>query len=680
MSDGALAELARIYGIHASWRDIAGRAHLTSTETQRALLTAMGREVTTRSDIANALAAHHAAEAGRVLPPELVTQVGNFIEIPVPSPTEWRLELDDGSLTEGKATDAIHLTPTMGVHRLIAGNEVCLLIAAPAQAPSTFDITGRGQLWGFTGPLYGLRSDRNLGVGDYGDLAVAAASLGALGADYLGINPIHALGAASTDVSPYSPSSRVAYDTGPIAVDQVEGFSDSDKARAILAGNARQLDAAREVKFADYGCRDAVARPVLRAIFDETHNRLPFADKPSSFAMFEALSLIHGEDWRDWPPALRNPASTETAEFARQHAQEVAFHQWLQTRAKAQIARAQDRALSSGMALGLYLDIAVGVRPSGADVWSDARAFAQRVSLGAPPDLFSPEGQNWTLAPFSPIGLRDVGYRPFIECLRASMTFAGVVRIDHVLGFARAYWVPQDGTPGGYVTYPLEALLAITKIEATRAGCLVVGEDLGSVPDGFRDQLAQSGILGCAIMPFERKDDALTQAEHYRRNSIASFGTHDMPTIKGWWTGHDIEARAAIRCSAPDEIIVEKGKRARGKVSLTNMLTGTTAGPDQIEPDDTSDATIGRIGALVHTALARANSALVAVQIDDALGALEQQNLPGTTDAYPNWRRKVDVDVRLMKSDPRLTAVAEIMERRRGKDEVPAISEKNRCT
>lgn len=688
MTDAALAELAAAHGVALHWQDLAGLEHGASPETQRALLAAMGVPAATGPEIVEALHAYHAAEDERCLPREIVAPADVVLTVPVPAAVEWRLLCEDGEALSGRAGEAIRLTPRAGIHRLTVGEEACLLIAAPGRAPDVLELTGRRRVWGATGPLYGLRSARNLGVGDYADLAAAVESLGPLGADFLGVNPVHARGAASADNSPYSPSSRIAYDTGLIAVDRVAGAESCEAARLILARNDKALSAARAADFADYDLRASIIGPLLRAIFDETCGA---ASKPgpdpdaaagptARFALFEALSLAHGKDWRRWPEALRDPASRKTRAFADRHADEVRFHLWLQAIAGSQIAAAQKRALGAGMALGLYLDVAVGVRPDGADVWTEQTAFARDVSLGAPPDSFSPDGQNWTLAPFSPRGLRETGYRSFVDMLRAAMANAGVIRIDHVLGFRRAFWLPEGVAPGGYVDYPLDALLAITRIEAARAGCLVVGEDLGSVPEGLRDRLADSGLLGCAVVQFERDGEGFRPPSQYRPNSIASFGTHDVPTLRGWWAGHDIGLRAAIQETASAEVSTAMAQRRCDRAALARMLADEDGAPETVDPEDGSAVAADRIGASLHAALAGARSALVAVQLDDALGALEQQNLPGTTREYPSWRRKIDVDVETMTDDPRLVAVAKIMNGTRGRDRRSAEAEDIRCS
>ena len=386
------------------------------------------------------------------------------------------------------------------------------------------------------------------------------------------------------------------------------------------------------------------------------------------FAVFEAIARVHGPDWRAWPGALQAIDSPDVQRFASENARSVRYHAWLQRVAGQQLAEARAAAGDAGMAFGLYLDLAAGVRPGGADTWAAPACFARGVSLGAPPDAFSPDGQTWNLAPFSPPGLRAAAYRPFIGMLRAAMSHAGIVRIDHVLGLNRSFWVPESGAPGGYVRYPLEPLLALVRIEAARAGCIVVGEDLGSVPRGLRERLAGAGLLGCAVMQFESDESGFRPPRHYRPASLASAGTHDTPTVKGWWSGRDIELRHRLgRITAKDRTAALAARTAERSALCRLLLqeghaaTGLDPAAPPLEADDA-------IVVAVHALLAGAGSSLLAVQLDDALGIVEQQNLPGTIDEHPNWRRRYPVAVEALADDPGLAAIAGVVGSRGNSD------------
>ena len=379
------------------------------------------------------------------------------------------------------------------------------------------------------------------------------------------------------------------------------------------------------------------------------------------FAVFEAIACVHGPDWRTWPEALQAPGSPDVRRFASENAASVLYHAWVQWLADSQLAAAQAAARDAGMAFGLYLDMAAGVRPGGADTWATPACFARGVSLGAPPDAFSPDGQTWNLAPFSPAGLRAAAYEPFVRMLRAAMAHAGMVRIDHVLGLDRSFWVPESGAPGGYVRYPLESLLALVRIEAARAGCIVVGEDLGSVPPGLRERLAGAGLPGCAVMQFETDESEMRPPRHYRPASLASAGTHDTPTLKGWWSGRDIELRHDLGRITARERTAALAARAAERHALCRLLVEEGHAPPDLDPAapprEADDATV----VAVHALLAGAGSSLLAVQLDDALGLVDQQNLPDTIDEHPNWRRRYPVAVEALAGDPGLAAIARVV-------------------
>jgi 4-alpha-glucanotransferase len=651
-------------GVAPRWRDIEGRDHETDAATQVALLAAMGLDAATEAAAAELLAAREARAAARRLPEEAVATAETPLTLRLRGP--WRLTLEDGATAEGAAEGLWRESLPAGVHRLEAAGEACLIVAAPPRAPSVEDAAGRPRIWGAMAALYGLWSARSLGVGDYADLGAAAATLGGMGADFLGINPVHALGAAHEGISPYSPTSRVALATAHIAPDHAPGFSACAEARALMAEAAPGLAKARESDLVHWRAHAAATAPVLRALFEAGGDREPdFAawlaaegGRLSDFALFEALSLRLGEDWRFWPAGYERPAAAGARALARERPEEPRFHLWLQWLADRQLAAAQAAARGAGMALGLYLDLAVGVRPNGADVWANPGAFARGVSLGAPPDRFAPEGQTWALAPFSPEGLRAAAYAPLRDALRAAMRHAGLLRIDHALGFARAYWAPDDGTPGGYVAYPLDTLLAVVRLEAARAGCVVVGEDLGTVPDGFRRTLAASGLYGCAVMQFEKTGAAFTPPRRWRAETLASFGTHDTPTLAGWEAGRDIDWRARLGVAEPGRA---REAREAERAALARMLRG-----EGLDPADPVSA--------VHAALAQGPSAMVAVALDDALGEIEQQNLPGTVDQHPNWRRRLPVAIEGLAAEPGLARLAALMRAHRPGEAAMSLS------
>ena len=671
--DGALRELAQAMGILPRWCDLAGVEQTTGPDTQRALLAAMGVPAATQAETRESLADLRARRTARRIPDEIVVTAGMDARIPLESTADWRLELESGGAHDGRNEREIALVLPVGLHRLTVADELCLVIAAPERAPAVGDRAGRGKAWGLSAALHGLRSSRNLGVGDYRDLAEAAEQTARLGADFIGINPVHARGTASDGFSPYSPTCRTALEPGHIAPDAVPGFESCAEVRRALEKRAADLEAEQAGGVLDYGAHERLQRASLDAFFRSTIE----TDGPAAadlvawrkgpgrglewFAVFEAIARVHGPDWRAWPGALRAADSPGVQRFASEHAGSVRYHAWLQWLAGRQLAGAQAAARGAGMAFGLYIDLATGVRPGGADTWAAPACFARSVSLGAPPDAFSPDGQIWNLAPFNPPGLRAAAYRPFIGMLRTAMAHAGIVRIDHVLGFNRSFWAPESGAPGGYVSYSLEALLALVRIEAVRTGCIVVGEDLGSVPRGLRRRLADAGLLGCSVMQFEKDAHGFRPPRLYRRTSLASAGTHDTPTLRGWWSGRDIELRHSLGQITAKDRTAALAARAAERGALCRLLVEEGHAPPDLDPAappaHADDATV----VAVHALLSGAGSSLLAVQLDDALGVVEQQNLPGTIDEHPNWRRRYPVAVEALADNPGLAAIAAVV-------------------
>ena len=366
----------------------------------------------------------------------------------------------------------------------------------------------------------------------------------------------------------------------------------------------------------------------------------------ADFARFEALSERHGPDFRRWPAGLRQPGPAATAEAGPR----AGFHAWLQWRAETQIGAAQAAARGAGMALGLYLDLAVGPRPGGAEVWMNAETIAQGVSIGAPPDHLSPGGQSWALAAHAPGPLARAFYAPLRAMLRRLMAQSGLLRIDHALGLLRSFWIPDDGSPGGYVSQPIEALLAVIAIEAERAGCVIVGEDLGLVPEGFRDTLAQAGLYSYSVWQYEADDTGqLRPPRTLSANSLACFATHDTPTLQGFWHGEDIALWQRVGWIDPDTARTRHAHRSRQRGSLRSLCG--------IAPDAPAET----ISQAIHQTLARAPSALLAIQLDDALGLGEAQNLPGTIDEHPNWRRRLPLPVEDLTTSPGLRILEGLM-------------------
>ncbi len=639
---GDLAALAELCGIWPDYHDLSGAQRSTSPDTQKAFLRAIGLDVSSDSAISASLAALRHEIDDRWFPEEIIVQS----DTPAPQNfgygARWSLRLDgdDTIVAKGEPADHITLPPLpAGVYLLTAAtderSEDIVVLAAPASLPSIEDLTDASKLWGLNLSLYGVRSDRNCGLGDFEDLARAAELAGSMGAGFLGINPLHTMGYCDfVAISPYSPSHRGFLNTTYIALDHIPALT--AKIRAPAFERLRDTDT---VQYADHKLAHHAALEAAYALFadapKDVHAQFEAFKQTGGpdleeFAHYEALSEIHGPKWQNWPADPAMPPATR-----------INFHMWLQWVADTQLASAQARGKAAGLALGLYLDLAVGSRRDGAESWCEQSAVAQGVSIGAPPDHLSPEGQNWNLTAFAPRKLRSMCYRPFRRIIAQTIRHAGLIRIDHVLGLNRSYWIPDDGSPGGYIRQPFESFLAIIKIEAARHQCAVVGEDLGLVPDGFRDTMQRNGFYGYSVLQYEKTDNgAFRDPAETPAQVLSCFATHDTPTLKGYETGRDIDWWEKLNWITPE--VAQAVHIARDRE--VQAFRGD-----------------GDFEKLVNTRLAHSNASLVAVQLDDVLGAVDAQNLPGTIDQHPNWRRKYDISLENLSSDGRLGAVASVM-------------------
>ena len=663
-TDAALDELAAMHGVLPEYRDLAGRDRTTSRDTKLALLAANGLALDTDAMIGEALAAARAEKRARTLPRDVLLAADRPARIDAPDGARWTLALEGaaGEFGGSASQEAIALDALpAGLHtlhvRIGTDTERVRVIAAPPRAPT---LPGDTRLWGVNLALYGLHSDRNPGPGDYRDLAEAADVLASAGADFAGIQPVHALGWASPEViSPYSPSDRGFLNTRHLAVEDIEPAT--PQTRRMIADWRARAERDGQVLI-DYPGFTHDQRPILRALFADFQAHASavqragftaFRERAGAplerYVRFEALSERHGTDWRRWPAGL-GPDGNGTGDPAAE-----TFHAWLQWQADHQLTAAQARARSRGMGLGIYLDLAVGARHDGAEAWTERGSIAGHVSLGAPPDHLSPAGQDWNLTGFAPGKLAADDYRAFRRVLGQNLARCGVLRIDHVLGLMRSFWIPDNGAPGGYIRQPLETLLALVRIEAQRAGALVVGEDLGLVPDGLREALHASGIYSYSVLQFEKDPRGdFRHPSQLQHQTLACFGTHDTPTLAGYAKGRDIDLWQRLGWT---DASAAADARAQRRQDCARLMTLEDEAPptadDPCDPDTLSQR--------VHAALARSPAALVSVSLDDLLGEEQAQNLPGTIDEYPNWRRRHRTAVQDLTGDPRFRRLARLM-------------------
>lgn len=533
--------------------------------------------------------------------------------------------------------------------------------------------------WGLAVQLYGLTSARNWGIGDFGDLGRLLSAAAEAGAAAVQLNPLHALFPCFPDhVSPYAPSSRLFLNPLYIDVEAVDDFGDCAPARGKVSSPAFQqkLSALRAAPLVDYEGAAACKFEILEILFAHFRDR-HLAGGPSprgrefqdfraevgevleGFAMFEALSehlrQSNPGGWQAWPEALQDPRSADVRRFAADRGDRVLFSIYLQWLAFGQLRAAARRAREGGMAIGLVADIAIGCDAAGFDCWWDPELNAMDAEIGAPPDPFCAEGQTWGTPPWRPHVLAARGGAPLAELLERTMTWAGGLRLDHIMGITRLFWVPRglEGMDGTYVAYPQEKLLAVIAEASNRHRCLVVGEDLGTVPEGFRERIGEADILSTRVLQFEReKDGRFRPPVAYPRLSCACAGTHDLATLVGFLEGRDIDARAAIGGEGPDPAGARE-ERARSIAALRAALAeeGLLAAGEPADP--------AAVIAAVHGFLGRTGSALALAQLEDILAVADQANLPGTVSGHPNWRRKYPVRVEDLGADGRLLATAE---------------------
>jgi len=510
--------------------------------------------------------------------------------------------------------------------------------------------------WGLSLQLYAVQSARNWGIGDFGDLMVIAMEAGRAGASFIGLNPLHARRLAHPEeASPYAPSSRQFLDPVYIDVEAVLQRSGGGAAQTAMADTeflARRVRA-RSSPLVDYAEVLALKLAVLEKMFEDFRLNGARADT-------QRLHEFRAFMQRGGAPLARY------AEFEARSLHEFAtpaqmeFQMYLQWLAASQFDAAAAAARAAGMSIGLYCDLAVGVASDSAECASEPQLFAHGTCIGAPPDMLNRQGQNWGMPPWNPRVLAQLEFAPFRALLAANMRSAGALRIDHVMALTRLFWIPQamTGADGGYVHYPLATLVAIVALESVRNRCMVIGEDLGAVPDGLRASLHESGFLSYRVLVYERHwqgDGRFCLPHEYPRQALATVATHDMPTMTEYWQGGDIDRRAALGLYAvPQQCDEEKARRQHERDGMLWLLGEIGASP--ADPDNA-----GQVIEALHSAVAKSGSMLAAIQLDDIMGETEPVNIPGTYCEYANWQRKLTRPIEEIFNDPRWSRLTAIM-------------------
>ncbi|MDK9736224.1 4-alpha-glucanotransferase [Vibrio sp. D404a] len=692
-----VAEMANLADSYVSaWGDEAQ----VSDETLTRLLASLGYDTSSDDALLKSAEKKHKKD---VLDPVLVLRDGEPVEVALnlgvsarESEFSWRLETEQGEVLEGylqsqvvrderaEGGPLVFALPNdlaWGYHKLIVSRKrrkkpyEMTLIITPKACFKQSPIEQGKKLWGPSVQLYTLRTQHNWGIGDFGDLKQLVADISSRGGDFVGLNPIHSLFPANPEgASPYSPSSRRWLNILYIDVSSVPEFALSAEAQQTV-GSAefqQRLQKARDAHWVNYTEVSELKMSILPLLFTEFKHRhldknsdraqafLAFVEEGGDSLMhqaaFDALHAeLHAEDsnmwgWPVFPEKYRTFESPATQKFIKENIEKVHLYMYLQWLADCQINDAQSLAEEKGMAVGLYRDLAVGVADSGSETWADEGNLVMDASIGAPPDILGPLGQNWGLPPLNPEVLQATGYDAYIKLLRANMKHCGALRIDHVLGLLRLWWIPkgEDATQGAYIYYPVQDMLAILALESHRYQCSVIGEDLGTVPDEIVDILADAGVHSYKVFFFEtsEEDGGFISPKHYAPQSMAALCTHDMPTLRGFWHCDDLKMGQEIGLYPDQEQLNGLfDDRLECKQGILDSVAWHGFLPEGVGRDASQVPMDSYLAEALQLHVAAGSSTLLSVQLEDWLEMDQPVNIPGTVDEYPNWRRKLSMNL-----------------------------------
>ncbi len=702
MSDLArIEQLAALYGISGEYSDWAGNLVNVPTEYKIPVLEAMGVDTSSDDTITRSFQDKLLSEWGQLIAPVIVLTQGdssivtlNLTSKKLGARLKGTLELESGESltltidTSKLETELVQTVEGVEYHRLIwhLPNDLSLgyhqlflkertlraetlVVVAPATCHEPKELAQGKKIWGSSVQLYTIRTEHDWGMGDFSSLKYLATELADQGANIIGLNPIHALYSANPHhCSPYSPSSRNFINPLYLDVTATADFQENEIAQKKFAdkGFQEMLSQSREAEFVDYPMVAHLKYDFLELLFEHftTQHLETDSNRASEFkkycesrgdslrryAVYEAIYAhykaidFNNWGWPCWEKGFQQHNSNVVSEFASQNQHKVTYFMYLQWLAEIQLADAQKAALDAGMLVGIYRDLAVGVDSGGSDVWCNPDGYSLNAGAGAPPDAVAPQGQNWGLPPFNPLILKQQKYAPFIEMVRANMSHCGALRIDHVMGLLRLWWCPKGKTAdyGTYVYYPLADLLGIIKLESIRHKCLVFGEDLGTVPPEIEKTLPPALFYSNEVVLFECLGDYFTLPESFKSVALTCVSNHDTPTFKAWWECMDLDLRHHLGIYDKSKTESEKVNRHNEKKALLRTMIESGEAPWGMNPDDMSTMTFSRdLFEKLHYFLARTASRIVTIQLEDILHVETPVNIPGTSEEYPNWRRKL---------------------------------------
>ncbi|NMP16301.1 4-alpha-glucanotransferase [Thalassotalea sp. Y01] len=722
-----MQQLAEQVGFHPSYKDCYGNTVFANQDALKALLEAMDYDLSSDEVI---LAAAEQLKNGvwqRMLPAtHLVKAELSQFTAPLSinsalktNTVNWTLALENGQSLNGSQdladlaiinegnVDGVHyqkldlpLPPlTEGYHTLTVSvngsSESCHIIVAPKTCLSPNEVADY-RMWGLAAQLYSLKSDNSWGMGDFGDLKNLVSESAKRGVTAIGLNPLHPLYPNNPGhISPYSPTSRCFLNTMYIDVTGVANFASCKPAQDLVNSTdfKKHVNDANSKDFIDYPYAAHLKFQVLELLYrDFVANHLPknsaFADAFNQFVSLMADDLLelatfdalyehfrnideNAYGWKAWPVEFQDPHSEQVEAFKKENAERIGYFKFLQFLADSQLGDAASEAKNNDMPVGLYMDLAVGCDGSGAEVWADKHSYVAGAAVGAPPDAMNTLGQDWGLTPINPVALIEKGYMPLVKALRSNMRHAGALRIDHVLGLMRQYWVAPGmaADQGIYITFPLEEIFRIIALESRRNNCVVIGEDLGNVPDGFGDVMAESGLLSYKVLFFERWENGLYfRPELYPEQSMVTVSTHDLSTLAGWWTGNDLKWRQDLNLYPNEQMGIDE--RA-GRVTDREQLLAALEYEGVLNRDEFPSAKPAQMNHALSRAaqafLAKAPSRVLLVPLEDSLGLHEQVNIPGTVDEHPNWRRRLPININDFWSQTDMLNLVDVMNQERPK-------------